>query len=126
MDTAFTCSIETCTVHATLTQTCSTDLEMQHGHGYSTITWTCRMAVDRDKQHLLVHAACPRPYSTYMGMQHEHRHAASKWTSSIDIDMKHRLGHAASTWTCSMDIDKDKQHILVHAACPIPYSGHAA
>jgi hypothetical protein len=46
-------------------------------------TKTCTM----DKQHVLVHAACP-------------------CSCCMSVSMLQGLEHAALTWTCSMDMDK--------------------
>jgi hypothetical protein len=70
--------------HAAWTRTCSTDTDMQHGHGHAARTRTC---------------------STDTDMQHGHGHAARTRTCSTNTDMQHGYGHAARTRACSMHKD---------------------
>jgi hypothetical protein len=77
--------------HAARPWTCSSDMEMQQGHG--------NPELKANLQHRQWHAESILTCSIVMDMQHAHRHASWTRTCSMHADMRHGQGHTAETWT---------------------------
>ncbi len=87
------------------------DMDTQHILGNAVWTWTCNMNIIIDKEHTLVHAACPCPYCMSIFMLHVLVHAECPCPlCSTDLNMQHGHLHI------SMDMDMSMQHGHGHAA----------